>query len=779
MQHDQHVNQDQGQAVTASQRPGIGPPSSSVREAFRSWHINWLALVRWAWVVVAILLLANFVASIPAYYTLLHTVCSLPAAQCGWRPTPANVVALAHLHLSVAGYAAYFISLDVVASLLFWIVGLLIFWRKSQQWMGVLFSLVLIITGSSGISDTLQGTFLPANAHAPYLLVFLLLLLNLIQWPLLGMFLLTFPTGRFAPRWSWMIVLLWIGQLGYFWLTNVVPFLSNLIPLVVLATYGSTFGIQVYRYVRVYDAVQRKQVKWCIYAFCIGLAIEIGSSVLGAVVAPLNAPDSWYQLLNGTFTVLLFVPIPLAIGIAIFRYHLWDIDIIINRTLVYGTLSASVICLYVLIVGYFGALFRTPNNPVISLIATALVAIVFQPLRSLLQRAVNRLMYGERDDPYAVLAHLGSRLEGTLVPEKVLPTIVETVSQALKLPYVAIALMPAQLSTSATAVDTTAPRHVVATPEADIVASYGTPTGNLVRIPLAYQAQTIGYLLLNPRPGDTFSKADDRLLSDLARQAGVAVYAVRLTSDLKQVNERLQQARERLVTTREEERRRLRRDLHDGLGPALASLTFKVDAARNLLAKDTTRVESLLDAVRQQAQEAISDIRRLVYDLRPPALDELGLLSALREQAAQYQHLGLQIDVDLPSNLPSLPAALEVAVYRIVQEALNNVSRHAGASHCLLHLSFEDDSLHLEICDDGKGIVPEHRIGIGLQAMRERASELGGTCTITTGSAGGTTIRVRFPLSTGRDSDRSNQSARPQGHALALTNDVYTNDQEE
>jgi signal transduction histidine kinase len=254
---------------------------------------------------------------------------------------------------------------------------------------------------------------------------------------------------------------------------------------------------------------------------------------------------------------------------------------------------------------------------VIAFIATAVVAIVFQPLRGLLQQAVNRLMYGERDDPYAVLARLGSRLEATLVPERVLPAIVETVAQALKLPYVAIALLPEQHPDSGTDAGLAGAMPIAGTQEADVVASYGSPISDPVRIALAYHAETIGYFLLAPRPGDTFSKADHRLLTDLARQAGVAVYAVRLTAHLKQLTETLQQARERLVTTREEERRRLRRDLHDGLGPALASLTFKVDAARNSLKQDSEKADRLLQDVRQQAQEAIIDIRRLV-DNRVP-----------------------------------------------------------------------------------------------------------------------------------------------------------------
>jgi signal transduction histidine kinase len=271
------------------------------------------------------------------------------------------------------------------------------------------------------------------------------------------------------------------------------------------------------------------------------------------------------------------------------------------------------------------------------------------------------------------------------------------------------------------------------------VASFGEPPPNPVRVPLVYQAETIGYLLLAARAGDTFGKADSRLLADLARQAGVAVYAVRLTTHL-------QQARERLVTTREEERRRLRRDLHDGLGPALASLTFKVDAARNLLTQDTERTERLLAEVRQQAQEAIADIRRLVYNLRPPDLDELGLLSALGEQAALYQHQGLEVAFDVPEVLPPLPAAVEVAAYRIAQEALTNVVRHAQAQHCLLRLSIDAGTFHLDITDDGKGIPAQHRIGVGLHAMHERVSELGGNCAITPDPCGGTTIRVRLPL---------------------------------
>src|SRR5712691_3606205 len=512
---------------------------------------RWLAAARIGWIMAALLLAGNFVASIPAYYMNLRTVCTVPVSQCrsSWQPTPGNMLALQRLHLPVAAYAAYFVSLDVAASLLFWIVGMLIFWRKSHEWMGVSVSLVLIIFGSFGISDTLLATF--RTPQTPLFIQIPILLIGLLQWTALGIFLLTFPTGRFAPRWSWLIVLLWIGQFGFYFSTNFVPVLANFLLLVVLVTCGSTLGMQVYRYVRVYDAAQRQQVRWFLFAFFIGLALEIvGNGVLGGLVAPLNAPDSWFQLLNGTFTVCLFVPIPLAIGVAIFRHHLWDIDIIIKRTLVYGALTLSVIGLYMLVVVGLGTLIQVQGNVLLSLLATGVIAVLFQPLRLRLQRAVNRLMYGERDDPYAVLARLGNRLEATLVPEKVLPTILETVAQALKLPYVAIALLPEQPQFTGTTVRMAGDRAEEGTEAPDIVASYGTPTADLVRVPLVYQAERVGNLLLAARAGDTFGKADKRLLTDLARQAGVAVYAVRLTTHLQHLTQSLQQARERLVTTR-------------------------------------------------------------------------------------------------------------------------------------------------------------------------------------------------------------------------------------
>jgi signal transduction histidine kinase len=213
---------------------------------------------------------------------------------------------------------------------------------------------------------------------------------------------------------------------------------------------------------------------------------------------------------------------------------------------------------------------------------------------------------------------------------------------------------------------------------------------------------------------------------------------VRLTADL-------QRSRERLVTAREEERRRLRRDLHDGLGPQLASLTLTLAAARELLRHDVDAADVLLQELAIHTQAAIADIRRVVYDLRPPALDDLGLVLALREQAAQYSQAGLQITIAAPERLPQLPAAVEVAAYRIVQEALTNVVRHAQAQTCTVRLAL-GDALDLEVKDDGVGLPQGGRAGVGLTSIRERTAELGGTCRIESTPGAGTCIQARLPL---------------------------------
>ncbi len=490
---------------------------------------------------------------------------------------------------------------------------------------------------------------------------------------------------------------------------------------------------------------ERQQLKWFLYA-AVPLTIFLGLIILNMMVHNFTRyftfqPDYLFPS-SQVFRIILYMLVlagllvPVFVYVAILRYRLYDIDVVINRTLVYGALSACIVGIYVLAVGTLGVLFQARGSFGVSLLATGMVAILFQPLRNRLQRGVNRLMYGERDDPQAVISRLGKRLEEALAPNVVLPTVVETIAQALKLPYAAILLKEGERFRTA--------------------AAYGSPRGKPEDLPLVYQREEIGRLVLSPRaPGEAFSDADRRLLEDLARQAEVAVHAVRLTADL-------QRSRERLVATREEERRRLRRDLHDGVGPTLTGMALQLNAARTLVARNKPQdAEETLARLERRTAETLAEMRRLIYGLRPPALDDLGLLPSICQQAQSHGMVeGTETDerwenrtvfsMEAPEKLPPLPAAVEVACYRIAQEAMTNVARHARARTCLVRLSLEEEArneaLELEIVDDGVGVSKDRGGGVGMTSMRERATELGGTCVVEPVPAGGTRVLARLPL---------------------------------
>jgi signal transduction histidine kinase len=663
------------------------------------------------------------------------------------------VIAIISLLLQIPNSPSEWLS-DIFSALIlltFATVGSLIASRRPQNPIGWLFCISTLLWA---LGNVLQEYTIYALLTRPGSLPVGALLGVIGHWITgIGFFLmltfglLLFPNGHLpSPRWrflAWLIAVLLAAYsitfllspypyansdprlaavrnpLGIVVVNDLFDQLANWILLLLYPTILACIVAVFLRFRRA-RGEERQQLKWFVYGMTLSILMLIVIVILmfSNVNSGLLATISFY---------LAVVCIPISAGIAILRYRLYEIDLLINRTLVYGLLTVSIVGMYVFVVGYLGALFRTGNNLPISLFATGLVAVLFQPLRGLLHRGANRLMYGERDTPGKVISRLGQRLETTLAPNAVLPTIVETVAQALKLPYAAITLQQ----------------------DGEFVpaASYGqVPKEDLVRLPLVYQNEQIGDLRLALRsPGETFTSADRALLNDLARQAGIAASAVRLTIDLQRLAGELQHSRTQLVTTREEERRRLRRDLHDGLGPALGSLTLQLDTARNLFKSDPPAADALLVDLKTQVQTAIADIRRLVYELRPPTLDELGLVSALREHVTRYRQPGLSITLNAPEYVSPLPAAVEVALYRIAQEALTNVVRHAHAQHCVLTLEVDNDAC-LEVRDDGQGLPADYRAGVGLTSMRERATELGGTCAIAPGNAGGTCVFIRLPL---------------------------------
>jgi signal transduction histidine kinase len=690
-----------------------------------------LLLARTGWIMLALVSVGLFVISLPPYYAQVRTFSAPNMPELG-----AVKGGLEQLGIPLGIYPIAWMASLVLLALVFIGVGVLIFWRKSDDRAALFFSSVLVVFGA------IWPNTLPAGQSGLDLIGELISFYGFMSFLLLGFI---FPDGRFVPHWTRWVALIMVATgigpelfPGSVLNANTWPAPYNLVePLQGIVFVGTLIFAQVYRYRRVSTPVQRQQTKWFIFSLATALVCLAGLGIASST--PLfnrpGAAAAFFSLVALFGFTVPFMFIPIAIGIAVLRYRLWDIDPIINRTLVYSTLTACVSGLYVLIVGYLGVLFRTDTGNhgglPLQLIATGVVAVLFQPLRERLQRGVNRLMYGERDEPYAVLSRLGQRLEATLAADTMLLTVVETVREALKLPYAAIALSDEARATN--------------DERYKIVAASGAPVAEPLILPLVYQHETVGQLMLAPRvPGEAFSPADRRLFDDLARHTGIAVHAVRLTHDL-------QHSRERLVTTREEERRRLRRDLHDGLGPTLASLTMKLDIAQTLMVDDPQQGVVLLAEIQDQMKGTLGNVRRLVYALRPPVLDQFGLVAAIREHVVQHtqvqdEHGGspLQVVIDAPEQVPPLPAAVEVAAYYIAVEALTNVVRHAHARRCWVRLTL-DKALNLEVVDDGDG-PPQYEAGVGLQSMRERAAELGGVCVVEPAPNGGTRVWARLSL---------------------------------
>jgi len=459
--------------------------------------------------------------------------------------------------------------------------------------------------------------------------------------------------------------------------------------------------------------IVRQQLKWFVVSVLttVLLAAAVTTVVTGV---PANLAATAIGLL-----------IPTAVAIAVLRHRLYGIDVLVNHALVYGVVTAILLGLYLAVVAAVSAaLSQQPTGLAASLIATGLVAVAFSPVRDSVQRRINRLLYGDRNDPSAALDRLGDRLAREGVSDGLLDLLAESISEALRVPYVAV---------SAGGVNGT-----------DQTVSVGQRRDEPRVIRLVDRGSVVGELEVGRRSArEHFSRQDERLLQVLTRQAALLLHADQLQRDL-------QRSQTRLIAAVEDERRRLRRDLHDELGPTLAGIALSAETITNLLdgRQLPAKVADRLDRIRGQAQAAADDVRRLVYGLRPPALDELGLAGALSAYADQLAGpAGLVVHVNVAGNTTELPAAVEVAAYRIATEALANARRHGAARTATVSLDRNTDLL-LEIYDDGCGLPADWRPGVGVTSMRERATRLGGTLHIESIAAGGTRVSAQIPVRT-------------------------------
>lgn len=624
-----------------------------------------------------------------------------------------------------------FLVTNGLMGLTFGLCGAVIAWHRPTNPIGWLFLADGIGHATTPFADTLA--YVVHGEFAQRMLV----TVSMVAWPWsIGLFLplalLLFPDGRLlSPRWRWaaigiiatapLFVLEMAGSgepispdlprglltlpdfdaLQPLWTaTEVRNLVAILLALICLAI----------RYRRA-DEMGRRQLLWLLLASVIALLF----------VTP------WAFVAGTPILVLLAIPlIPIAVAVAIVRYQLLDIRLVVSRALTWALLSLVAIGSYAALVALLDSLIASQVGR--SAAVTVFVALIIAPVLPRLQQLVDRALYGDRHDPARVASRVGEQLSAGL------PGVVAAIRSALRLPYAALVVDGRTIADGSL-------------PDSRGVTG-GSAARSVVPLELSYGGEVVGTLEVGVRSGESgLSSADRSVLGLVAVPLAVAVHATRLSAEL-------QSSREKLVSAREEERRRIRRDLHDGLGPTLTGVAFSADAAANLittdkaLSPDASRAVELLARLRADTRSAIADVRRLVDDLRPPALDELGLLGALQQRADQMSIRadGTAIRVVISAaGMPTLPAALEVAAYRIATEALTNVVRHARATSAVLTLRCGTE-LQIEITDNGPPTAPWHP-GVGLQAMQERAAELGGTFQAGPTPTGGQ-VQAHFPLPT-------------------------------
>jgi signal transduction histidine kinase len=640
-----------------------------------------------------------------------------------WQFEESDYLAVARLGLTIPFYNGWYSAQELVVPVVWAILAVCIFFLQPRDRGAQIFSIALLTFPIAG-PPTFNALVRDHSVwRIPYQLVSSIGLLS----SYLGFYI--FPDGHFIPRWTrWLIpvCVAWVifaKSARGLWHDTPAGSIGHL-ALLLLGAFALF-----YRYRHTPAPAQRQQIKWVVYALILTVIGQLLAELYFTFIVAVESPDWEFRMVAYNIfalPVLLVLPqlfVALAMTFSILQYRLWEIDVVINRTLVYGVLTALIVGIYVLIVGGLGTLFQSRGSIAISLSAAGVIAVVFQPLRERLQRGINHLMYGERDEPYRVITRLSQRLEAALEPAAALPLTVETVAHALKLPYVAITLGDKE----------------------NAVAAYGNAglaeRSSLDSFPLVYSGETIGELLTAPRAAkEPLSQADRILLNDLAKQISIAAHATVLSADLER-------ARLRIVATREETRRRLGSDLHDGIGHQLAGLARKTDSAAKLLERDPIAAREFLAEVTGQLNNAIAQVRSLAHQLHPPELELLGLAGALRERA--QMQTGFMIQIDAPENLPALPTAVETAAYYIVLEALTNIEKHADARTANIRIAFANGSsstLEIDITDDGRGLPPQPARGLGLLSMQARAAEVGGSCQIESNPVGGTRVRVSLPV---------------------------------
>jgi signal transduction histidine kinase len=493
--------------------------------------------------------------------------------------------------------------------------------------------------------------------------------------------------------------------------------------ILMLGTYGLGVSSLVVRYRRGGEQ-ERQQLKWLVGGIVVLLATLVASFLIPA-------------LQNTPIIALAAAFLPIAIGIGVLRYRLYDIDLIINKALVYGGLAAVITAVYVLVVINIGALVGGGQRLWLSLLTTAGLALAFQPLRDRAQRLANRLVYGKRATPYEALSQFSEHLSETFSDEDILDRMVRILAQGTGAERAEIWVRAGHQLVLAS----TSPQAPIASMP---LAMQDGALPELQRdtvVPVSHGGELLGALAVDKKRGETMNTVEQKLVADLAGQAGLVLKNVGLNRELLARLEDLRTSRQRLVTAQDEERRRIERDLHDGAQQHLVALKIKVGLAESL-AEPESKTRPILAQLKRDADEAIDNLRELARGIYPPLLASDGLGAALQAPAQRFV-----VPVELDVQVPRQPRGVESAIYFCCLEAMQNVAKYAEASHVNLRIWMQDSTLAFSVADNGKGFEPSTVVrSSGLQNMRDRLEALGGSLEVTSAPGGGATIAGQVPV---------------------------------
>jgi signal transduction histidine kinase len=491
------------------------------------------------------------------------------------------------------------------------------------------------------------------------------------------------------------------------------------------------------------SGVERLQLRWLLTA-----AVLVALLYSGAMFASLGASwggegDPGWLVWMQNLVILSFVLIPIAIGVSILRFRLFDIDVVINRAVLFGALAVFITIVYVAIVVGVGALVGSQASPVLSAAAAAIVALAFQPLRRRAQRLADRLVYGKRATPYEVLSEFSERVGQTYANEELLPRMARALGEGTGAARADVWVRVGEELRSEAIWPEDAER-----PDARSVASSeesATTTSSMFE-PVRHRGELLGALSIEQRPGESLAATEEKLVRDLAAQAGLVMRNAGLTEELLDTIQQLRTSRQRLVTAQDEERRKLERNLHDGAQQQLVALTVKVGLLERLVERDPAQARSIAGQLQEDASGALEELRDLARGIYPPLLADQGLVAALESQARKSA-VPVTVEGD---GIGRYAREAEAAVYFSCLEALQNVVKYASASRATVSLSDGDGRLRFEVTDDGVGFDPaSSTYGTGLQGIADRLAALDGSIEVRSAPGTGTTVVGVLPVGDG------------------------------